>query len=165
VSRQKATPKTNAARILDDLGVTYNLVTFQVDEKDLSAETAARLLGLPCEMVYKTILLKGQPLGLLEACLPAGFELDLKALAKASLQRSVAPVPLKDLFPLTGYQRGGCSPLGGRRHFPVYIHDQAAKLGQLAINAGARGMMLILKPLDLIKATQAELAKIARPKT
>jgi Cys-tRNA(Pro)/Cys-tRNA(Cys) deacylase len=164
VSRQKAPAKTNAARILDDLGVAYSMVTCRVDESDLSAETAAKLLDLPLEMVYKTILLKGDPLGLMEACLPAGTELDLKALAKAASQRSVSLVPLKDLFPLTGYQRGGCSPLGGRRHFPVFLHEAATNLDKMAINAGARGIMLVLSPTDFIAATQATLAKVARPK-
>jgi Cys-tRNA(Pro)/Cys-tRNA(Cys) deacylase len=161
---RKAPPKTNAARRLDDLGVAYSLVAFEVDEDDLSAETAAKSLGLPEEMVYKTILLKGLPSGLMEACLPAGRELDLKALAKASGQRSVALVPLKDLFPLTGYRRGGCSPLGGRRRFPVYVHQEVTKLEKVAVNAGARGSMLLLDPHDLIKAAQATPADIARQK-
>ncbi|MDR1677696.1 MAG: aminoacyl-tRNA deacylase [Deltaproteobacteria bacterium] len=165
MGRQKSPPKTNAARFLDDLGVTYELLAWQVDVDDLSAETAAKLLGLPPEMVYKTLLLKGEPLGLLEACLPADLDLDLKALAKASSQRSVALVPLKDLFPLTGYYRGGCSPLGGRRHFPVFLHQDAANLEKMAINAGHRGLMLLLSPHDFIKAAKAELADIARLKT
>jgi Cys-tRNA(Pro)/Cys-tRNA(Cys) deacylase len=165
VSRPKAPSKTNAARILDELGVAYTMVTHQVNLDDLSAETAAKLLDLPMEMVYKTILLKGQPLGLIEACLPAGTELDLKALAKTSSQRSISLVPLKDLFPLTGYNRGGCSPLGGRRHFPVFIHDAVTKLDKMAINAGARGVMLILNPKDLIMATKATIANIARLKS
>jgi Cys-tRNA(Pro)/Cys-tRNA(Cys) deacylase len=116
-------------------------------------------------MVFKTILLNGQPSGLMEACLPAGAVLDLKALAKASAQRSVSMVPLKDLFPLTGYYRGGCSPLGGRRHFPVYIHESVTELEKVAINAGARGVMLLMGPNDLLKATKAKLANIARPKS
>ncbi|MDR2368287.1 MAG: aminoacyl-tRNA deacylase [Deltaproteobacteria bacterium] len=164
MSRQKAPQKTNAARFLDDLGVTYSMVTFQVDEDDLSAENAAKLLDLPLGMVYKTILLRGQPTCLLEACLPAGTDLDLKALAKAASLRSVSLVPFKELFPLTGYHRGGCSPLGGRRHFPVYLHEAATKLDKMAINAGARGLMLVLDPVDLIEATKATLANIAKPK-
>jgi Cys-tRNA(Pro)/Cys-tRNA(Cys) deacylase len=164
LSRPKVIPKTNAARILDDLGVTYSMVACQVSEDDLSAETAAKELNLPLEMVYKTILLKGEPKGHLEACLPAGTELDLKALAKASANRSISLVPLKDLFPLTGYQRGGCSPLGSRRSYPVFVHQDVTNLEKLAINAGARGQMLLLTPEDFIKATKATLANIARPK-
>jgi Cys-tRNA(Pro)/Cys-tRNA(Cys) deacylase len=164
LSRPKVIAKTNAARILDDLGVTYTMVTCQVTENDLSAETAAQELNLPLEMVYKTLLLKGHPHGHLEACLPAGTELDLKALAKASANRSMALVPLKDLFALTGYQRGGCSPLGSRRSYPVFVHQEVTKLEKLAINAGARGHMLLLRPDDFIKATKATLAMIARPK-
>ncbi|MDR1109698.1 MAG: aminoacyl-tRNA deacylase [Deltaproteobacteria bacterium] len=156
--------KTNAARILDDLGVAYDMATCRVDEDDLSAETAAALLGLPPAMVYKTILLHGAPLGHLEACLPADLELDLKSLAKAASLRSVSLVPLRDLFPLTGYRRGGCSPLGGRRHFPLFLHSGALGLEKVAVNAGARGVMLLLAPLDLVRATGATPADIARPK-
>jgi Cys-tRNA(Pro)/Cys-tRNA(Cys) deacylase len=165
VGRPKAPPKTNAARLLDNLGVDYSVVTVEIDESDLSAEKAAKLLGLPFELVYKTILLKGQPHGLIEACLPAGYELDLKAMAKASSQRSVTLVPLKDLFPLTGYHRGGCSPLAGRHHFPVYVHEDVTKLEKMAINAGARGVMLLLAPYDFITAVQAIPANIVKPKS
>jgi Cys-tRNA(Pro)/Cys-tRNA(Cys) deacylase len=155
-------PKTNAARLLDELGVPYAIKACQVPADDLSAETAARLLGLPEEMVLKTLVLKGDRTGLVEACLPAGTELDLKALAAASGNRSVALVPTKDLFELTGYQRGGCSPLAGKRPVPVYLSDLALGLDRVAVNAGARGVMLVLAPSDLIKAAGAVPAAIAR---
>ena len=156
-------PKTNAARLLDELGVPYEVLACRVPADDLSAETAARLLGLPEEMVFKTLVLKGDRTGLLEACLPAGTELDLKALAAASGNRSVAMVPVRDLFGLTGYKRGGCSPLAGKRPAPVYLSDLALALDRVAVNAGAQGVMLLLAPADLIRAAEAVTASIVRP--
>jgi Cys-tRNA(Pro)/Cys-tRNA(Cys) deacylase len=101
--------------------------------------------------------------GILEACLPAGRELDLKALAQFSGNRTVELAAVADLFKLTGYKRGGCSPLGGRRRHPVYILDEVLKLDRVAVNAGARGVMLVLRPSDLMKAAQAAAAPLARP--
>jgi Cys-tRNA(Pro)/Cys-tRNA(Cys) deacylase len=139
------------------------MLAADIPEDDLSAETAAKLLGLPQEEVYKTIVLKGDKSGFLEACVPAGFELDLKALAAASGNKTVSLVPVKELQALTGYKRGGCSPLAGKKNLPVYLDDSALVLERLAINAGARGVMLILSPEALIKASGASLAPIARP--
>ena len=155
--------KTNAARLLDDLGLAYTMMAADIPDDDLSAETAAKLLGLPEAMVYKTLVVKGDRSGLLEACLPAGRELDLKALAAVSGNRSVALVPTKDLFTLTGYKRGGCSPLAGKKRLPVYLDERALTLDRLAVNAGARGVMLLLAPGDLAKAAQAVTAPISRP--
>jgi Cys-tRNA(Pro)/Cys-tRNA(Cys) deacylase len=156
-------PKTNAARLLDDLGLPYETLAADIPDDDLSAETAARLLGLPEERVYKTLVLKGDKASLLEACLPAGSELDLKALAAASGHKSVVLVPVKDLPALTGYRRGACSPLAGKKRLPVYIDERALALDRLAVNAGARGVMLLLAPADLIKAAGAVPAAISRP--
>lgn len=156
-------PKTNAARLLDELKLPYSMLAADIPDDDLSAETAAKLLGLPLETVYKTLVLKGDRTGHLEACLPAGFELDLKSLAAASGNRSVSLIPVKDLQALTGYRRGGCSPLAGKKRFPVYVDERVLALDKLAINAGARGVMLILTPDALIKASGATTAAIARP--
>ena len=155
-------PKTNAARLLDELSLPYSMLAADIPDDDLSAETAAKLLGLPNETVYKTLVLKGDKTGFLEACLPAGFELDLKALAAASGNRAVSLIAVKDLQGLTGYKRGGCSPLAGKKKLPVYLDERALSLESLAINAGARGVMLLLAPADLIKATGASIASIAR---
>ena len=154
--------KTNAARQLDRLGLSYEMKQIEVDEDDLSAETAADKLGLPPEKVYKTLVARGDRTGVLEACLPAGRELDFKALAAASGNKSVALVPLKELTALTGYQRGGCSPLGGKKDYPVFILDEAMAHDRIVINAGGRGLMFLLVPADLIKATGAVPAPIAR---
>jgi Cys-tRNA(Pro)/Cys-tRNA(Cys) deacylase len=153
--------KTNAARILDSLGIDYRLLAIEVGPDDLSAETAARQLGLPQERVYKTLLLRGDRHGLLEALIPAGREIDLKALALASGNKKTEMCPLRELLPLTGYQRGGCSPIGGRRDYPVYILDEITRETSVAVNAGARGLMFLLSPGDLIRVTKAALAPIA----
>jgi len=154
--------KTIAAHILDDLHIDYDLKTIDVDEEDLSAETAAAKLGLPLERVYKTLVARGDKTGVIEACLPAGRELDLKALAQASGNKHVELVKVKELPALTGYQRGGCSPMGGKKKYPVYLLDEAMEHDRIIINAGARGLMLYLAPSDLLKGTGAVLAAIAR---
>ena len=154
--------KTNAARHLDRLGISYEMKEFEVDEDDLSAETAAAKLGLPLEKVYKTLVARGDKTGVLEACLPAGRELDLKALAAASGNKNVALAPLKELVALTGYQRGGCSPLGGKKDYPVFILDEITAHDRIIVNAGSRGLMFFMTPADLIAATGAVLAPIAR---
>jgi Cys-tRNA(Pro)/Cys-tRNA(Cys) deacylase len=163
VSKTRGPAKTNAARRLDELGLPYELLAFQAPPDDLSAETAARLLGLPEAMVYKTLVLAGPRGGHVEACLPAGRDLDLKALARAAGERSLELAPVARLFELVGYKRGGCSPLGGRRQFPVFVHDEALGLAQMAVNAGARGLMLLLTPQALIAAAEARTAPIAGP--
>ena len=156
--------KTNAARLLDDLGLPYAMMAADIPDDDLSAETAAKLLGLPEEMVYKTLLLRGDKTGLLEAMVPASGDVDLKALAALSGNKRVSMAPLKELLPLTGYQRGGCSPLGGKHDYPVFVSENVLLLDEVLFNAGKRGLFLIMKPDDLIKAAKAaagpiELAK------
>lgn len=155
--------KTNAARHLDSLGLAYEMESIPVDPADLSCEAMARALGLPFEVVYKTIVARGDKTGVLEACLPAGRELDLKALAAASGNRAVALVAVKELPGLTGYQRGGCSPLGGKKNYPVFILDEIMAHPSIVINAGGRGLMFHMAPADLVAATGATLAPIARP--
>ena len=154
--------KTNAVRFLDEVRLPYELLWIEVDENDLSAETAALKLKFPLEQVYKTLVARGDKTGGIEACLPAGRELDLKALAAASGNKNVALTAVKELPLLTGYQRGGCSPLGGKKQYPVFILDEALKHDRIVINAGARGLMLLMAPADLIKATGAQPASIAK---
>ena len=154
--------KTNAVRKLDALGIVYELVRYEALESDLSAEPAARAVNMPFDQVYKTLVARGDKTGVLEACLPAGRELDLKALAVLSGDKKVELVPLKEVLPLTGYMRGGCSPLGGRKEYPVYIHAAASKYEHIAINAGARGLLAIIAPEDLLRATGGKFAEITR---
>ena len=158
----KEIKKTNAARRLDELGVSYELLQFEADENDLSAEKAADDVGLPHEQVYKTLVVRGDKTGIMEACLPAGRELDFKALAQLSGNKSAALVPLKEVQPLTGYIRGGCSPIGGKREYPVYIEGDALKHERIAVNAGARGLLFVLSPQDLVRVTKATPGSVAK---
>jgi Cys-tRNA(Pro)/Cys-tRNA(Cys) deacylase len=150
--------KTNAARLLDRLGIAYELASFAVDERDLSALTAAAALGVEQARVFKTLVARGDRSGVLLACIPAGSELALKRLAAISGNRSVQLVPLRDVLPLTGYIRGGCSPLGLKKDYPVYLDDSALHFDSVYVSAGARGLQLRLAPADLARAAGAVLA-------
>ncbi|MDR1581104.1 MAG: Cys-tRNA(Pro) deacylase [Synergistaceae bacterium] len=161
MSPSKGLKKTNAARILDEMGIPYELIGFEADERDLSAERAARDIGMSYELVYKTLVLRGDKAGVLEACLPAGLEVDLKALAEISGNKRVEMVNLKELTALTGYVRGGCSPIGGKKHYPVYIYEDAMQYEKISVSAGSRGLMFLMSPQDLVKATNATPGKIA----
>ncbi|MDR2780793.1 MAG: aminoacyl-tRNA deacylase [Synergistaceae bacterium] len=158
----KDVKKTNAARRLDELNIPYEIIHFEADESDLSAEKAADDIGMPREVVYKTLVLRGDRTGVLEACIPAGFELDLKQLATLSGNNNVAMVPLKELTALTGYVRGGCSPIGGRKRYPVYVFEDMTSRERIAINAGSRGVLFLMSPRDLVEVTGAVTGKIAR---
>ena len=162
MAKKKKEAKTNAARILDTLGISYELKTYEVDESDLSAVHVAKSVGMPIEMVYKTLVCRGDKNGVLMAVIPGGGELDLKALAAASGNKRVEMVHLKEVFGLTGYIRGGCSPLGAKKDYPVYLDDSARQQEVIAISAGKRGEQIILKPADLITAAKATLAAVSR---
>ena len=153
--------KTNAARILDQAGIKYELKEYEVNESDLSAVSVASKIGLPPEQVYKTLVTRGDKTGVLLACIPAGRELQLKALAQLSGNKKVEIVPLKEVQPLTGYIRGGVSPLGCKKKYPVYLDADVETQEKISISAGLRGMQLILQPQDLIKVTQAKLGPIS----
>ena len=162
MAKKKKEAKTNVARILDTLGISYELKTYEVDESDLSAVHVAKSVGMPIEMVYKTLVCRGDKNGVLMAVIPGGGELDLKALAAASGNKRVEMVHLKEVFGLTGYIRGGCSPLGAKKDYPVYLDDSARQQEVIAISAGKRGEQIILKPADLITAAKATLAAVSR---
>jgi Cys-tRNA(Pro)/Cys-tRNA(Cys) deacylase len=162
MAKKKKEAKTNAARILDTLGISYELKTYEVDESDLSAVHVAESVGMPIEMVYKTLVCRGDKNGVLMAVIPGGGELDLKALAAASGNKRVEMVHLKEVFGLTGYIRGGCSPLGAKKDYPVYLDASAEQQEVIAISAGKRGEQIILKPADLITAAKATIAAVSR---
>lgn len=162
MSKKKKEQKTNAARILDVLGIGYELKTYEVDESDLSAVHVAASVGMPIEMVYKTLVCRGDKNGVLMAVIPGGAELDMKALAAASGNKRVEMVHLKEVFGLTGYIRGGCSPLGAKKDYPVYLDDSALAQSIIAVSAGKRGEQILLKPADLVQAAKAMTARIAR---
>ena len=157
----KKLKKTNAARILDGLGIGYEIKTYEVDEDDLSAVHVAQVSGLDIKTIFKTLVARGDKTGIIMAVIGGGEELDLKALAKASGNKSVEMIALKELLPLTGYVRGGCSPLGAKKNYPVYLDSRALTLEKISISAGLRGMQIILSPQDLVRAVNATTAKIA----
>jgi len=154
--------KTNAARILDRLGLEYRLLEFDVDEDDLSAQNAARKLGLPPEQIFKTLVARGDKSGVIIASVPGGSELDLKALARVSGNKKVELVPLKEIRPLTGYIRGAVSPLGLKSNFPCYLDQSAFDHSSIIISAGARGVQISLSPRDLAAALEAKPGCLAR---
>ena len=152
--------KTNAARLLDRLKIEYETVEYPVDESDLSAEHVAAAIGQPLERVFKTLVARGDKTGIVVACVPGGAELDLKALASASGNKRVALVPMKEVLPLTGYMRGGCSPLGMKKNYPVYIDEDAFQHDTIYFSAGLRGLQLHMTPSNLQKAADATKAKL-----
>ena len=154
------TKKTNAARILDGLKISYEIKTYEVDESDLSATHVAETAGLDIETVFKTLVARGDKTGVIMAVIGGGEELNLKSLAKASGNKSVEMIALKELLPLTGYIRGGCSPLGAKKNYPVFLDAKATEHEKISISAGQRGMQIILSPQDLIKATNATVANL-----
>lgn len=154
--------KTNAARILDRLKINYELIEYEVDESDLSAVHLAETAGIPIDKVFKTLVLEGDKNGYFVCIIPGGEEIDLKKAALASSNKKVAMIKMKDLEPLTGYIRGGCSPLGMKKYFPVYIDETAFNHSLIYISAGIRGMQIKLSPTDLLMACKANKVTISQ---
>lgn len=152
--------KTNAARILDRMEITYELVAYEVDESDLSAVHVAAQLGQNVEQVFKTILLRGDRNGVFVCIVPGAEEVNLKLAASVSGNKKAETVAMKELLPLTGYIRGGCSPLGMKKPYPIYLHSSATQFPYIYISAGQRGLQLKLAPADLIKAVNATVAEL-----
>jgi Cys-tRNA(Pro)/Cys-tRNA(Cys) deacylase len=150
--------KTNAARILDQLHLPYELIPYEVDEADLSAVHVASTLGEPVERVFKTILLRGDKKGFLVTVIPGDCEVNLKAVAPISGNKKVEPVTVKELLPLMGYIRGGCSPIGMKKPYPVFLHESALQYNFIYVSAGIRGLQLKLSPADLVKSVSATIA-------
>ena len=146
--------KTNAARILDAAGIHYELREYEVDENDLSAPRVAEKIGMPPEQVFKTLVARGDRLGVLMASIPANTELNLKALAGASGNKKVELVAVKEVLGLTGYIRGGVSPIGGKRAYPFYLDETAILFDVISVSAGVRGCQLVLAPDDLVRVTE-----------
>lgn len=155
--------KTNAARILDQAKISYELIEYPVDESDLSAVAVAAKVGLPIEQVYKTLVARGDKTGVIVACIQGDHELQLKNLASLSGNKKVEVVPLKEVQPLTGYIRGGVSPIGMKKAYPVFIDLNVSGLDKVAVSAGLRGLQLFLRSSDLISVTKAKLGEISAP--
>ena len=156
--------KTNAVRLLDSLGVHYELCEYAVDPDDLAAESVAAKIGLPPEQVFKTLLARGDRNGPCFAVIPGNYELDLKALAKLSGDRKVELVPLKQVQPLTGYIRGGVTVLGAKKAFQVFGDETMELWDLVSISAGVRGTQVLVAPRDYLRITNAVLAEIAMEK-
>jgi Cys-tRNA(Pro)/Cys-tRNA(Cys) deacylase len=157
--------KTNAARLLDTLGVKYELREYEVDPEDLSAETVAAKVGLPAEQVFKTLVARGDRTGVLMAVVPGDAELDLKALAKLSGDRKVDTVPLKELQPLTGFIRGGVTAIGGKKEYPVFVEETVELFEVISVSAGVRGTQILMAPADYLKVIKGKVGPISRAKS
>lgn len=157
----KKTDKTNAARLLDKAGITYKLIPYEVDENDLAVQHVADSLNQPIEQVFKTLVLHGDRTGHIVCVVPGNGEVDLKALAKVSGNKKVEMILMKDLLGVTGYIRGGCSPIGMKKRFPTYIHTSATDFNVIYVSAGVRGLQIEIAPSDLITFTGAVLADVA----
>ena len=145
--------KTNAARILDAKSISYELIEYEVDETDLSATTLAKKIGEDIEQIFKTLVLRGDKTGVFVCVIPGNAEVDLKKAAKISGNKNCAMVHQKELLPLTGYIRGGCSPLGMKKPYPTYIHETCQLFDSIFVSAGQRGLQFKIKSGDLIKIT------------
>jgi Cys-tRNA(Pro)/Cys-tRNA(Cys) deacylase len=154
------TRKTNALRILESLGVPHQVAEHEVGEEHFDAERVAALLGVSPDILFKTLVASAGPQEVLVFCIPGNAELDLRKAARAAGVRRIDLVPLKDLTPLTGYVRGGCSPVGMKKKFPTWVDESASLLPSMYVNAGARGLQVNLAPADLLRATGAVLADL-----
>jgi Cys-tRNA(Pro)/Cys-tRNA(Cys) deacylase len=156
--------KTNAARVLDQLGIRYELREYEVDPDDLAAETVAAKIGLPPEQAFKTLVARGDRNGICMAVIPGDQELDLKALASAAGERKVQLVPVKELQALTGYIRGGVTALAAKRDFPVFMDETIELFDVVSISAGVRGLQILLAPADYLRATNGRVGALGQPK-
>ena len=152
--------KTNVARLLDKAKIAYQLVPYEVDENDLSATHVAEQLGEDIAQVFKTLILHGDKSGYFVCVIPGADEVDLKKAGKVSGNKKCEMIPVKELLPLTGYIRGGCSPIGMKKPFPTYIHETCLQFSYIYISAGQRGLQLKLNPKDLIKEVHAEVCRL-----
>ena len=157
----KKIEKTNAARLLDRAKIPYKLIPYEFDENDLAAQHVADSLGQDIARVFKTLVLHGDRNGYLVCVIPGNCELDLKALAKLSGNKKVEMIPMKDLLGVTGYIRGGCSPIGMKKAFPTYFHATALEFESIYVSAGVRGLQVEIAPADLISYVRAEVGEVA----
>jgi len=152
--------KTNAVRLLQQAGIDVREVSYEYDENDLNGRHAADAVGLPCEQVFKTLVVRGARNGIMVFCVPVSGELDLKKAAKAAGDKSVAMVQVKELLGLTGYIRGGCSPVGMKKKYPTFMDETCILFDEISVSAGERGHQMILDPIKLAEFIGAELVDI-----
>lgn len=152
--------KTNVMRLLDAAGIPYDTGTYQVDENDLSGSHAADLMGVDHDRMYKTLVLKGEKNGYLVCCIPVDEELDLKKAARAAGDKKVEMIHVRDMLGITGYIRGGCSPIGMKKRFPTYIEEMAQLYDTIMVSAGQRGVQVTLAPEDLKRYVEGQFASL-----
>jgi Cys-tRNA(Pro)/Cys-tRNA(Cys) deacylase len=156
--------KTNAARFLDTAGIRYELREYEVDPNDLAAETVAAKIGLPAEQVFKTLVMRGDRMGICLAVVPGNTEVDNKALARLSGDRKIETAALKQVQPLTGQIRGGVTAIAQNRGYPVYADETMQLFDVISVSAGVRGTQILLAPADYLRAVNATVGAIAREK-
>ena len=156
-----AITKTNAMRRLDAAKIPYRVMEYTVDENDLSGTHIADQIGLPYAQVFKTLVAKGDKTGPVVFCMPVDLEIDLKKAARITGNKKIEMVHVKDLLGLTGYIRGGCSPIGMKKQFPTYLHETAASFDKITVSAGVRGAQLLLSVNDLLRFVGAKVADLA----
>ena len=152
--------KTNAMRMLDKGKIEYTTREYEVDEQDLSGSHAADMMGADHGSVFKTLVLKGEKMGYLVCCIPVDGELDLKKVAKAAGDKKVEMISMKDLQGITGYIRGGCSPIGMKKQFPTFIEESARSYSEIVVSGGLRGQQIVLSPLSLIDYVKGRFAPL-----
>lgn len=154
--------KTNAARLLDRAKIAYELIPYEIDEDHLAATHVAEQLGESIECVFKTLVMKGDRTGYFVCLVPGDHEVDLKAAARVSGNKNADLIPMKELLPITGYIRGGCSPIGMKKSFPTYFHASVTEHPIIYISAGIRGVQIKISPMELIAFVRASVAEISR---
>jgi Cys-tRNA(Pro)/Cys-tRNA(Cys) deacylase len=152
-------------RVLEANGIEFEVRAYEIDEQDLSAESAAETLCIPHEQIFKTLLVQGDSTGPMLVLVPAGTEIDFKRLALTTGDKKVEMVPLREVQELTGYMRGAVTPLAIHRSYPVYVDETVILWPQVGISAGAKGLEILLAPQDLLRVTGAQAADIARSVT
>lgn len=154
--------KTNAMRMLDNAKIPYEVRTYEFEETDLAGVHAADAVGMPYETVFKTLVARGDKTGFAVFCIPVAEELDLKKAARASKNKSVELLHVKDLLPTTGYIRGGCSPVGMKKKYPTFLDETCELCDRIAVSAGQRGVQMLLRPADLARYVEAKICDIAQ---
>ena len=154
--------KTNAMRLLEQGNVPFRVETYEYDEEHLGGEHVAAQVSLPADQIFKTLVVRGEKQGIMVFCIPVTMELDLKKAAKTAKDKKIEMTHVKELLGLTGYIRGGCSPLAGKKHYPVFVDESAILYERIYVSAGHRGVQLRLAPDDLLRAAEGTYAAIAR---
>lgn len=149
-------------RLLEVAGIPFVIKEYAVDEEDLSGEHTAAMIGLPADQVFKTLVLRGERTGIFVCCIPCHEEIDLRKAARAAGDKKAEMLPMKELLPTTGYVRGGCSPIGMKRHYPLFIDETCMLVDEIAVSAGVRGAMVLLAPQALIGYTGAQEADLTK---